>query len=947
MTSCLLHVMRENRRGDYTVRMGIDTMTIAKDNRPNPDELLTQMNQENRGRLTVFLGAAAGVGKTYTMLKAAQEDLLKGKQVYIGWIETHGRVETEKLSTGIPVIPPAYVSYRGQQKKEMDTDAILHLKPEIVLVDELAHTNIPGSRHVRRYQDVEELLDAGIQVYTTINIQHIESLNDIVTQITGVAIHETVPDSVLEQADSIQLIDIPPEELVTRLQEGKVYSHEQAVRALKNFFRLGNINALRELALRFMANRVDDTMSAYMKKKKIAGPWQVTGRVMVCVSASPFSTQLIRTARRLADGLHADFLAVHIEMPTPRFPMGNRERARLADNIKLAEELGGKIFTAVGNDLVHEILDIARTHNVTAIVAGKSQHGRLWDICHGAFLEKLIRYSGDINVYVVQGEEEKEKEKEKEKNPIQSHPLEYKNKHKQIWYTVCGISMALCITGVGWIFQSSLELINIAFLYFLPVLLSALWWGRWPSYMTAVVSVFLFDFSFIPPIFTTSVNDIQYIWTFGIFLIFSYLIGKQTEKLRKESKIARQREKSMRTLYDFSQEIAAIIKPGQICQKLAEYVGETLDRFVVVLYPDKKGQLKQAGQYIPETGGHALRLVEQEYAVAVWAFKNKKMAGCSTDTIPGVQNLYIPLQTGAQIEGVFGIQIGDNPLLPEEKRIIDSWIRLTAMAIERCKLIYQSQQAALAVESERLRTSLFNSVSHELRTPLASIIGAASALSDTTVQYNPKEQLELLETISYGATRMERLVNNFLDTARQESGILQLKNDWCDIEDIIGVALQRVEKVSVTHNIVSDISSPLPFFKGDCGLLEQVLVNLLDNAIKYSPKGSTIAIRAYLEHAHLVVSVKDQGIGILSSDQEHIFEKFYRSSNVNTISGTGLGLFICKGIIEMHHGTIWAENNPGGGAAISFSLPVDVQENGIQVKGRDTNGCNKNTDISN
>ncbi len=446
-----------------------------QDSRPNPDELLQKINQESVGKLTVFLGAAAGVGKTYTMLEAAQDRLAEGVNIVIGWVETHGRAETEKLADGLPRISPKTINYRGKLLQEMDVDAILGQKPDIVLVDELAHTNIPGSRNVRRFQDVEELLQNGIDVYTTINIQHIESLNDVVAKITGVIVRETVPDHILEQANSLQLIDIPPEELIKRLKEGKVYISNQAEQALRKFFRPGNLNALRELSLRFTANRVDQDLSEYMKQQKIDGPWPASGRVMVCVSDSPFSAQLIRAAHRLAGGLHSELLAVHIESPKRRLPMSDKERDRVIRNLRLAEELGGRTITVVGDNLAAEMLEVARSHNITAIVIGKPRHSRMWEFFHGSIVDTLIRNSGGINVYVIQVD----KEKDAETHTIAGINTALPKAKSAPWgQFIGGLGMAAAVTAVSWTFQRQLEIVNIALLYLLPVFFTALWWGR-------------------------------------------------------------------------------------------------------------------------------------------------------------------------------------------------------------------------------------------------------------------------------------------------------------------------------------------------------------------------------------------------------------------------------------------------------------------------------------
>lgn len=886
-----------------------------KEIRPDPDILLERIQKETRGKLTVFLGAAAGVGKTYTMLEAAHGRLEEGSDVVVGWVETHGRQETERLVAGLPRIPAQSIEYRGRMMAEMDVDAILTRKPELVLVDELAHSNIAGSRHVRRFQDVEELLHAGINVYTTLNIQHIESLNDIVAQITGVVVKETVPDYILEQADSVQLIDIPPEELIKRLKEGKVYIPGQAEQALKKFFRPGNINALRELSLRFTACRVDKEMHEYMRAHHIEGPWPAAGRVMVCVSASPFSAQLIRAARRLAGGLQADLIAVHIEAVKRRFPKGDRERDRVASNMRLAEELGAKTLTVVGEEFVQEVLDVARTHNVSSIVIGKPQHSRLWELWHGSVVDKLIRKSGGINVYVIQGIAEHD----------QAPLISTLPKSEPIPWTQYGLGllMTLVVTLFCFLMKNQIELVNIALLYQLPVTMSAFWWGRWPSYFTGICGVAAFDFLFVPPVYTFSVYDMRYLWSFITFLIVAFVIGGRTEFLRAEAASARQRERSTRALYEFSKDIAAVIDISIIAHGLAKQAADTVDRAIVVMMPDNSGKLVVWAQHFPKPEEQSQPLNDSsEAAVAIWAFEHGQVAGRSTDTLPGARYLYIPLKANDNVVGVIGVQVAENKLMPEEKRLIDAWTGLAALAIERVRLAEKARQAALLTDSDRLRTALFNSISHELKTPLSSIIGSVSTLLEEGGVYTEAARRELLENIQDGAARMERVVANLLDTARLESGMMRLKIDWCDIEDILGTALQRLGDRIQQYELNVRVDDDLPLIKADCVLLELVVLNLIDNAMKYSHKGSEIVISAQREGSMIQISVFDAGTGIPEEDLSRVFDKFYRVNHPNQISGTGLGLSICKGVIEAHGGSIWAERRAGGGTIISFRVPA-------------------------
>lgn len=887
--------------------------------RPDPDSILKKIDKEARGKLTVFLGATAGVGKTYTMLESAHERLLEGLDVVVGWVDTHGRRETERLVDGLPKLPVKTLEYRGKILPEMDIDAILTRKPELVLVDELAHTNIPGSRNVRRFQDVEELLSAGINVYTTLNIQHIESLNDVVAQVTGVVVRETVPDYVIDQADKVKLIDIPSEDLIERLKEGKVYIPGQAEQALRKFFRAGNINALRELSLRYTASRVDKDLSDYMREHKIDGPWPASGRVMVCVSGSPFSAQLIRVASRLASGVKAECLAVHIDVTKQQ--ASDAERNRIAQNMRLAEDLGAKTLSVEASDLTKKILELAQSHNVTAIVIGKPRRGRLWECFHGSVVNRLIRNSGNLNIYVIQTGHEPESANEAKIVTAQGKNTE------EIFPYVYSLLMVAAITLVGFVIRDEIEPGNIALLYQLPVVLSAYWWGRWPAYFTGVFSVLAFDYLFVPPFYTFSVDDMRYLWSFFTFLIVAFVIGGRTELLRREAVAAKLREKNTQALFEFSREIAAVIDLDTIVRQLAKRVADALGRRIMVMLPDEKGRLSVYADFRPVEGDcHTLRQPiadSAEAAVAAWAYEHRRIAGRSTETLSGADNLYIPLATRESVVGLLGVKVVEKLITPEQQKLMEAWAALAAIAIERVRLTEKAREATLVLESDRLRTALLNSISHELRTPLASIMGSASTLLESDSLYSADERHELLESITDGSKRMNLILSNLLDTARIESGMMKLKYDWCDIEDVIGTALQHLSEQVENRRLEINIREGIPLLQGDCVLLGQVVLNLVDNALKYSPADSSIEIQASATNEGLTVSVADHGIGIPATDMEKIFDKFYRVQHgESSIPGTGLGLSICKSIVEAHGGKIWASNRSEGGAVISFNLPL-------------------------
>jgi two-component system sensor histidine kinase KdpD len=889
------------------------------DNRPDPDTILKRIHKETRGKLTIFLGATAGVGKTFAMLKTAHERLQEGTNIIIGWVDTHGRKETEQLVAGLSVIPAKFLNYRGKKIPEMDTDAILTRNPELVLVDELAHTNIPGSRNVRRFQDVEELLSAGINVYTTLNIQHIESLNDVVAQVTGVVVRETVPDYVVDQADKVQLIDIPSEDLIERLQEGKVYIPGQAEQAMRKFFRQGNINALRELALRYTASRVDKDLSAYMREHNIDGPWPAAGRVMVCVSGSPFSAHLVRAASRLASGMKAECLAVHIE-ETRRRLASDFERERIARNMRLAEELGAKTLSITADDLPDKIVELARVHNVTAIVIGKPRRSWWHELIHGSVVNRLIRKSGNLNIYVIQTEHEPETENTaKSGSPLHA---------RTDWRPYAGSAfMVAMITLASHAARNQIEQSNIALLYQLPVVLGAYWWGRWPAYFTGVCSVLAFDYLFVPPFYTFSVDDMRYLWSFFTFLIVAFVIGGRTELLRHEAVTAQLREKNTQALFEFSREIAAVIDLDTIVRQLAKRAADALDRRIMVLLPDEQGRLAVYADFKPLEGDcHTAREpIEDsaEAAVAAWAYEHRRIAGRSTETLPGASNLYIPLVTRENVVGLLGVKVVEKLITPEQQKLMEAWAALAAIAIERVRLTEKAREATLVLESDRLRTALLNSISHELRTPLASIMGSASTLLESDSLYSADERHELLENITDGSKRMNLILSNLLDTARIESGMMKLKYDWCDIEDVIGTALQHLSEQVENRRLEINIRNGTPLLQGDCVLLGQVILNLIDNALKYSPEDSSIEIQASATNEGLTVSVADHGIGIPATDMTKVFDKFYRvQHSESSIPGTGLGLSICKSIVEAHGGKIWAENRSEGGTVFSFSIPL-------------------------
>jgi two-component system sensor histidine kinase KdpD len=900
---------------------------MEKEKRIDPDELLASLEQEGLGKLEVFLGAAAGVGKTYAMLEAAWDKLSEGVDVVVGLVETHGRAETEAMIKGLPIIPTKPRDYKGKTFYEMDLDAILERHPQIVLVDELAHSNITGSRHKKRYLDVQELLAAGINVYTTLNIQHLETLNDIVAQITGVTVRETVPDQILETASQIKLIDIPPEELIQRLKEGKVYVLGQATEALKKFFRPGNINALRELALRYTAQRVDRQLESYMRIHGIAGPWPTGEKVLVCISASPFSAKLIRIAKRMAERMHGEWFAVHVETPR-RFPCGEVEKDALAKNLRLAEELGAEIIGLTGNNMVEEILELARKRNVSQIIIGKPEHTRFWDIVHGSIVDKVIRHSQGMSIHVIPGSQQEaglSQPSNAERAKDRGRGSQLRRSLSVIPYIVSLIMMIL-LTLIIIPISSFLGIINISMLYLLPVLLSAAQWGRLPAMVTAAMGVITFDFFFVPPIFEFTVADIRYLLSFTIFIVVGLITGNLSARLKAQVNYSRQRENVVSALYALSRDIAAVDKLGNVLESIVSNVASSLEGQVVLLLPNENAQL-----VLLQDSGAVNFLDENELAVASWVFDRGQKAGKGTETLGAAAALYMPLSTEQGVQGVLGICFNDTDAQsdPERVRLLDAFVGLAAMAISRIKLAEQARQSHNLVESERLRTALFNSLSHDLRTPLASIIGAVTGLlEDQNAVYSPEARQDLLQTILHGAERMNRFVNNLLDMARLESGMLKLNKDWCDLQDIIGVAVNKLGEALTSRPLDINVQPELPLLQADYILIEQVLINLLDNALKYSEQDSKIVVSTQQRGKQIETSVANRGQGIPETDLSKVFDKFYRLNSPLQVSGTGLGLAICKGIIEAHGGEIWAKNNKLGGVTITFTLPLSDQSMG-------------------
>ncbi len=888
---------------------------VPLESRADPDALLAKVRQSERGKLTVFLGASAGVGKTYAMLSAAKECLLEGKQLMIGWIETHGRADTQSLVQGIPAVPPCSIVYQGRTFSEMNLSEILRLHPQIVLVDELAHTNIPGSLHTRRYQDVEELLAAGIDVYTALNIQHIESLNDVVARITGVVMHETVPDRILQDSE-IKLIDIPPEALLQRLAEGKVYLPAQAQAAADNFFRLGNLTALRELALRYTTQHIDTDLETYMRAHAISGPWPAAERIMVCVSESPLSSQLIRAAYRLAASLKSPWIAAYIEIPRLEVA-SEKEKVALADNLRLAEELGAELVTVVGDDVATEVLRLARRRNVTHLLIGKPALSNIRQFFRGSIFSKILKQSKGLSVHIIS---------EPSKNPsFRLTPRRAPSKIKLV-PAISTIGMVALITSLGKVVEPAFGPVNIALGFLLPVMVSGILWGRYTALLGAFLASVCFDFLFIPPVSHFTVSDARYLFSFLMFHAVAFVTGTLAGRLRHHAHEARKREVRISALYTLSKNIAGTEGLEKVLDMAVQRIAESVNATVAILLADESGNLQLKAYSISQVSTNTNFINENELAVATWVYHHGQIAGYGTETLNGAKGLYMPLASDEQTFGVIATYFNNNDKVvdPDKHHLIEAFANLIVLAIKRITLAEASKQTYLLQESERLWMTMFNSLSHDLRTPLASIIGAITGLLEEGEIFDGAARDELLRTIEQEALRMNRLVGNLFDMARLQRGMLQLKKEWYDIEEIVGIALNDIRRSLGKRPIDVEIEPGLPLIQVDMGLIEQVIVNLFDNAIKYSPIETGLSLKARRIDDELHVSLIDQGEGIPQSEIGAIFDQFYRGKTSQTVKGTGLGLTICKEIINAHGGRIWAESKVGYGTTITFTLPLSA-----------------------
>jgi two-component system sensor histidine kinase KdpD len=897
------------------------TMT---DERPDPDVLLARVQRDEarhgHGRLKIFLGAAAGVGKTYAMLSALREKRAGGTDAIVGVTETHGRSDTAALLDGLEALALRSIVYRGVQVREFDLDAALARRPQLIAMDELAHTNATGSRHRKRWNDVQELLDAGIDVYTTLNVQHLESLNDVVGGITGVRVSETVPDSIFDAADEVELVDLPPDELLTRLHEGKVYVPAQAQHAVDNFFRKGNLIALRELALRRTAERVDAQMRDYRDGHAIRDVWPSGERVLVCIGSGPTSERLVRAGRRLAVTLHAEWIVAYVETPALQRLSPQRRDAVMA-SLRLAEELGATTVTLSGPDMSAEILALARAQNVTRIMLGKPRRSgwRRWLL--GSVVDTIVRQAHGIDVHLLSAEPRAqsaipETYFDRSRLYLGIRPERRRITAQQRRAYLWSIAVTAACTLVATVMAGHFDLSNVVMIYLLGVVYVAARHGRGPALLASVLSVVAFDLFLVPPYFNFAVSDTQFLITFGVMLVVALVISGLTANVRSQAKVASHRERRTRVLYDLSRELAAARTEQDIVKAVVRHIGGEFEGQSAVLFPDSAGKISY-----PTEDGIQYSFHGADLGVAQWVFDHTRVAGNGTDTLPGADGVYLPLIGSSEKIGVLALLPVNlrRVFLPEQQRLLDTFMTQAVQAIERVRLAEQARVAQVAAETERLRNSLLSAISHDLRTPLATIVGASSSLVEESGHLDPKARRELSHSIYDEARRMTRLANNILDMARLDAGAVKLNLQWYPVEEIIGGVLTRLQLDR--HLVNVSLPENLPMALLDAVLIEQVLENLLDNAVKYA--AAPIDISARVQENVMIITVADRGPGVPKGNEKRLFEKFERANMEGVHGGAGLGLTICRAIVVAHGGRIWAEQRADGGAAFHFTLPLE------------------------
>jgi two-component system sensor histidine kinase KdpD len=886
------------------------------DQRPNPDELLEKVQREQekarRGKLKLFFGASAGVGKTYAMLGAARQLRAQGVDVVIGIVETHGRKETQAMVEGLEQLPLKEIPYRDRVLKEFDLDGALTRKPELILVDELAHSNAQGSRHPKRWQDVEELLAAGIDVCSTINVQHLETLNDVVSGITGINVWETIPDRIFDIADEIVLVDLPPDELLQRLKEGKVYLPQQAERAIQSFFRKGNLIALRELALRRTADRVDEEMQQYRRDQSVSPIWKARESILACIGSGAGGNTIVRSAARLAGLLDVPWHVIYVETPELQ-GLSDAKRGHILKTLKLAQDMGAETASLIGNDACETAVDYARQHNLSILMSGRD-HPRPWSLWHRSFADRVGASAPDLDVIQVSRSDSGNGQKSAWL-PLQQQI----DRMEKDWR---GYAMAILACAIATLIAAPLhtvfDLSNIVMLYLLTVVFVALRFGRGPAVLASFISVAAFDFFYVPPRLTFAISDVQYLMTFVIMLAVGLITGQLTAGLNYQARIATSREARVRALYEMSRDLSGALIPEQIAEICGRFIESQFGAKASIILADLDDNLRQ-----PIAATEKPPVID--HGIAQWAFDHEEAAGNGTDTLPGSAVLYLPLKAPMRTRGVFAFEPVDPGYLmtPEQRRLLETFARLIAIALERIHYVDIAQSTTLKMESERLRNSLLSAISHDLRTPLSVLVGLADSMALT--QPPPTgQQLEIAEDMRLEAMRMTAQVNNLLDMARLQAGEVRINRQWCLLEEVVESALRAVGSTLSKHIVNVRLEEHLPLLEIDAVLLERVFCNLLENASKYTQAGSSIEIGTSTADQDVTVWVEDNGPGLPKGKEEEIFKKFERGQKENALPGVGLGLAICRAIVEAHGGKIHAENRRTGGARFVFTLPKGI-----------------------
>lgn len=885
-----------------------------EENRPNPDTLLAQIEAESpasrRGSLRIFFGYAAGVGKTYSMLKSAQLASQLGQEIVVGYVEPHARPETQALLAGFEILPVREFSHREVTLREFDIDAALVRHPEILLVDELAHTNAVGSRHDKRWQDVEELLHAGINVWTTLNVQHIESLNDVVGQVTGITVRETIPDHVFDAADELELVDVTPDELLQRLSAGKIYLPEQAQRAIEKFFQKGNLAALREMSMRQAARRVHDDVQSARQQRAIKHPWATNERLLVCVGPSPTTARVIRTAKRMAAALDAPWTALSIDLTGA--PTRSPTKQQISQHFRLAENLGAETLTLAGSDVVGTLLDYAHATNVTKILIGKTNQPRWKRFLFGTVVDDLLDKSEEIDVYVIHGEEE----------PKRDLAFVRSGQPRVNWwpyiFAVVWVALAGLLDSVFRNVQFADSEANSVMLFLAAVAWTAFRHGRGPSILASVLSVLVFDFFFVPPHFTFVFADTQYIVTFVVMLVIGLVISTLTSRLKAQVEGTRLREHRTTALYELGKQLSSTYGQVFLVAAAATKLRDLCQGEVAIYLTAHEGNCVVAYGQDSEIARHSVSL-----PAAIWVIENNQFAGPGTNTLPNAAALFMPLSGSQSTLGAIAIRVDDTSRLlePDSRRMLEACASQLALALERDRLAIDAADARVQAETEQVRSSLLSGVSHDLKTPLAAIAGASSTLLESD-SMDRSTQRELLETVADEATRLNRLLENILQMSRLDAGGSVPNRQWHVLEEIVGSALHRTRKALAEHRVIVSIDENLPLISVDGLQMEQVFVNLLENATRYTPSGTEIKIAAFTDDSAVCIVFSDTGPGIPPGSEERIFDKFYRAAKDDAGRGSGLGLAICRAIIKTHGGRMIAKNRPTGGAEFVIRLPL-------------------------